>query len=401
MLSSTPTSPRASKGRLLFVAVNLQPPGGGQCVGAWALQALQRDWDVTILCAETPGFAALNRHFGTSLNEQDFSLIQASWALRNIHRLDPDPYSFQRAAWLMRKARKLGAGFDVIVSCDNEMDFGCPSVQYVHFPYLSRHREAVSSIREMTPLRRFGALLQGRYRPWMMISGVDFDRMQDNRMLVNSHWTAELVRDGYRNQPQVLYPPVMWPPNTLPWDERDNCFVSLGRIEPVKRQLEAISILQQVRQQGHQVRLEIIGDISDAQYSQQVHDLARQAGDWVRIRHTIPRSELEAVVNRARYGLHTMHDEHFGIAVAEMVRAGCLVFVPDGGGQVEIVGSEPALLYRTDEQAVEQICKVLASTAEQHRLQDLLAAKREAFTEQQFMSGLLAEVDAFVQARRA
>ncbi|HKX57486.1 MAG TPA: hypothetical protein VJN01_15355, partial [Xanthomonadales bacterium] len=63
--------------------MNLNPPGGGQCVGAWALQALQQDWDITLLCAEHPDFSALNRHFGTSLDPGAFRSLQLPWLLRN------------------------------------------------------------------------------------------------------------------------------------------------------------------------------------------------------------------------------------------------------------------------------------------------------------------------------
>ena len=39
--------------------------------------------------------------------------------------------------------------------------------------------------------------------------------------------------------------------------------------------------------------------------------------------------------------LHGMREEHFGMAPAEMARAGVIVWVPNGGGQMEIVGDEP------------------------------------------------------------
>ena len=47
-----------------------------------------------------------------------------------------------------------------------------------------------------------------------------------------------------------------------------------------------------------------------------------------------------------RYGIHTMENEHFGIGVAEMVRAGCIPFVHDSGGPVEIVGGRSELRFR-------------------------------------------------------
>jgi len=390
--------PAAHRGKLLFCSVDLNPPGGGQCVGAWALQALQHDWDITILCAQRPDFVALNRHFGTRLEASNFRFEQLPWLIRHSHRLDPDPHSYQRAAWLMRRARQLGHRFDVTLAVDNEMDFGRPGIQYVHYPYLARHRERVDAVRRLSPAGRLRAFFKGSYRPWMIFSGVDFDRITSNLTLVNSAWSARLVQSIYGQDAPVLYPPVRWAAAPLAWEQRQDSFVSLGRIEHGKRQVEAIGILERVRQRGHDVRLEIIGDISDPKYAESVHQRALAAGPWVQLHHGISRSELEQRVGNCRYGLHTMLDEHFGIAVAEMVRAGCVVFVPAGGGQLEIIGHDPALMYESDDLAVERICSVLASSELQEHLRHQLAARMQDFTEEQFMQQLCSIVQKFAQS---
>ena len=43
------------------------------------------------------------------------------------------------------------------------------------------------------------------------------------------------------------------------------------------------------------------------------------------------------------------------MAPAELARAGVIVWVPRGGGQMEIVGHEPALMYESDDDAVQKI----------------------------------------------
>ncbi len=69
-----------------------------------------------------------------------------------------------------------------------------------------------------------------------------------------------------------------------------------------------------------------------------------------------------------------MREEHFGMAPAEMARAGAIVWVPRGGGQMEIVGREPALMYESDDDAVRKISAMLASASEQQRLREHLAS---------------------------
>ena len=86
-----------------------------------------------------------------------------------------------------------------------------------------------------------------------------------------------------------------------------------------------------------------------------------------------------------RYSIHGMREEHFGMAAAELARAGAIVWVPRGGGQMEIVGREPALMYEMDDDAVQKISSTLTNTAEQQRLRALLATTCEQFSTEHFM----------------
>ena len=61
-----------------------------------------------------------------------------------------------------------------------------------------------------------------------------------------------------------------------------------------------------------------------------------------------------ALLRGHRFGIHCRSHEPFGIAVAELAAAGCVTFVPDGGGQVEIV-DHPDLIYTSPEAAIEKI----------------------------------------------
>ena len=54
----------------------------------------------------------------------------------------------------------------------------------------------------------------------------------------------------------------------------------------------------------------------------------------------------------ARYGIHAMESEHFGMAAAEMTRAGMLVFCHRSGGLVEVVDGEERLLWNDEADAI-------------------------------------------------
>ncbi len=96
-----------------------------------------------------------------------------------------------------------------------------------------------------------------------------------------------------------------------------------------------------------------------------------------------------------RYGIHGMREEHFGMAPAEMARAGIIVWVPKGGGQVEIVGQEPALMYDAEEDGAARITAVLADPAAQQRLRTSLAARAEMFSTDRFVREVREIVSAF------
>jgi hypothetical protein len=68
-----------------------------------------------------------------------------------------------------------------------------------------------------------------------------------------------------------------------------------------------------------------------------------------------------------------------------MARAGCIVWVARGGGQMEIVGREPALMYGNEDEAVEKIVNTLGDPVEQQRLRMGLTAT-DRFSTQHFVA---------------
>lgn len=72
------------------------------------------------------------------------------------------------------------------------------------------------------------------------------------------------------------------------------------------------------------------------------------------------------------------------MAPAEMVRAGCVVWVPGGGGQLEIVGEDSRLTYSSEDDGVEKIVAALADEAGEARLREALAARATRFSTAHF-----------------
>ena len=83
------------------------------------------------------------------------------------------------------------------------------------------------------------------------------------------------------------------------------------------------------------------------------------------------------------------------MAPAEMARSGMIVWVPEGGGQVEIVGDAPLLRYSSEEQAAENILRVITDAREEQRLRNYLAQQSESFSAQRFVAEIREVVATF------
>jgi glycosyltransferase involved in cell wall biosynthesis len=370
--------------RVLLVQPSMQPPGGGNGVAAWVLQALVTEHDVTVLSWTPVDVEPINRFFGTHLQPGDFKTLQVPRGRVRIVDHLPIPATLIKLAVLMRYTRRVSAGFDVIFGLYNETDYGRRGIQYIHYPTYLRPRPAV----DLRWYHHPNVLLKLYYALADTIAGFSLDRLKKNVTLVNSNWTGAHVRSLLGVETRTLYPPVVDPLPPPPWAARRSDFLAVGRISPEKEYERLMRILARVRQQHPDLKLTIVGtwDRHARHYFDELTVLASSLGSWIEFRQDLSRDEVRQLMAIHRYGIHGMRDEHFGMAPAELVRAGQIVWVPRGGGQMEIVGDEPALMYDTDDEAVEKILAVMASPAEQTRLRDLLAQRARLFSTDRFMS---------------
>ena len=146
--------------------------------------------------------------------------------------------------------------------------------------------------------------------------------------------------------------------------------------------------------------LTVIGHEEIESYGRSLRALAATR-PWFRIVHDLSREELAATIARHRYGIHAQEEEHFGIGPAEIQKAGCITFVHNSGGPVEIVGGEAALTYDGVGDAVEKISRVLTDKALEARMREHVARQRERFTAEHFCESLRGIVRAFADSSAA
>jgi glycosyltransferase involved in cell wall biosynthesis len=368
--------------KVLLVQPSLQPPGGANGVAAWIIEALKQEHAVSVLTWTPVEPAPINRYYGTLLRASEFTVYGVHPIVRWLIDCVPGPIGKLKTSLLLRLCKRNKDDYDVIITANNEADFGRRGIQYIHFPWAYQpHPNADPRWHHFSP-----ALINAYYNLWRRISRFSVEGMKQNLTLVNSDWTGTKVRECHGIKTTTLYPPVPGLFPEVPWEDRENGFVCIGRIVPEKGLEEVIDILAAVRSRGWDIHLHIVGSTEDSRYYEHIRQRVHGNASWIFLEENLSREELVQLVSMHRYGIHGMADEHFGIAVAELVRGGCLVFVPHGGGQVEVVGTDERLLYSTAEEAVAKIVRVMSDPDVQRSLHTHLASKKESFSTERFVS---------------
>lgn len=316
--------------------------GGAPAVAVWSVVALRYDYDVRVVsCVDWP-LVELNAFFGTDLKEGDFTLI----------RIHPLPWlgsfyeKLPRTLKLNLFSRWVKCNLDegLCVSMCGEFDFGRPGIQYIHFPFYSN---GTVSTYERASIGCKDSLFKRIYRRWAeRMSGWSLDSIRENETLCNSAYTASVTEEVYGCECQVVNPPVEvagWPKRA--WSERKNAVVMLGRIISYKRQDLGIEAIRKLRELGYDLEFYIVGHWDDdTAYNTKIKALESEC-DWLHVYADVSRVKLMDLVTACKYAIHGMDGEHFGIAVVELMAAGCIPFVPNQGGQAEIVQEQSEYLW--------------------------------------------------------
>jgi glycosyltransferase involved in cell wall biosynthesis len=381
--------------RILFVQLRIDSVGGAEGLAAWILEALKRDYRLTLLTWEPVDFAALNRFFGTELQPPEVEATTVKpWMVR-LAKMFPTPMVRLRYLYLFMLARRQGERFDAVITAANEADLGPRGIQYVHFPeMLSKETEALRWYHSSAAVRAYEAIGE-------RLTGFSIDRMRRSLTLANSEFTARAVREAFGVEPLVVYPPAVGKFADVPWDQRKDGFVCIGRISGEKRIQLMIEILAAVRRAGPQVHLHVVGKLFDTDYLDSIRRLVQASAPWVHLHENLSRPELAELISRHRYGIHAMQGEPFGMAVAELISGGCITFVPNRGGQVEIVGNDERLIYSSREDAVNKILRALREPDYQASLRNHVASRRSLFGAERFANRIREVVGDYFRRRSA
>jgi glycosyltransferase involved in cell wall biosynthesis len=359
--------------------------GGSESFVMWLIEALKKDCDLTVVTTGGWDRAALNEFYGTRVEENE---IRA--------RIVPFPKLLRsssaaalRSAAYQRFARRIAGEYDVRISTYNITDWGLPAIHFiVDFTWHKGIRDRIDPPSPGFIYR--DSLLRKAYLG--LVSAIESpsgrDPLRDDQLIAISDWIEQTLRQDCKVQcTAMFYPPVWSEFLDVPWEEKENSFVMIGRIAPEKQVEKAISILSSVRDRGHLIKFHLCGQIENDLYGRRILELCQKHSDWIVAEGRVSGERKASILARCRYGIQARSAEPFGISVAEMLKAGAIVFAPHDGGQAEILDN-PDLLFTDEADAVGKIQRVLESASLQSALHSTLRRRAQSFSTSSFISNV-------------
>lgn len=352
---------------ILVVHSDLTRKGGAESVCMHTIDALLPQYNLTLLTLRDPDFEELNNFYDIDLSTEDLGIIIPR-IIGNLTKTMGVRGGLLRNSLLNRWTNKVAHQYDLVISTSNEMSINEKSVQYIHFPMFSRRCIPDAPGKSSIVYNLYDYLCRN-------IAGYDEGTISSSCLLANSNWTADIVKKAYGVRPTVVNPPVDTD-FTLSgsWEERENGFVTVGRIEKSKNLVQLIETVKAIRSRGYPIHYHLVGPIDNQNYFNELNSLINNVS-YISYEGVVSRGKLKKLLATHKFGLHGKKYEHFGIVVAEMVEAGMIPFVPSFGGQAEIVRNNPLLTFENSEELQSQIHSLLDSKSSQKKIKKELTGK--------------------------
>lgn len=370
--------------RIAILHNTLDFQGGADAVCLAACEALQTDHDITLFTISETTPADLADRFNISVTDISVRMPLGATATANaLSTAAPwiGPQLAFRSVVLHRFFRSFADTFDLAVSTANEFSLPLPSVQYVHYPQFHLHQLPDAASGRLNQL-------------WSRLAGPNRTDLtgHDVSLLSNSSWTAAVVDDIYGVRPTVLYPPVDPISRDNTWSNRENGIVIVGRLAPDKRILDAITVIDRIREHGYDLHLHVVGTTPRA-YRDYVAQVTAAASErpYVSLERDVSRDRLERLLCTHKYGLNMKHGEHFGMSVAEYRAAGMVAFAPASGGQQEVLDNQSDRLFDSLDEAVSLVARAV-------EIDESPAFLRDRFATEHFQASLREHVTRVTEA---
>lgn len=369
---NTPAVPTEIKNVGLF-HVPCHANGGGEKV-LWAIVNKlleEKKYNIyiysDIIKDKTEMIGKVNRFFGYNLKESDFTLVelQTAYLTYSDHWKVFSRYLEGLSHFLVAMDALNNFMPDVFIETFTA-HFAPPMVKllnpnlkvitYVHYPFtsptvISDYWDGAMNSNSGIKKRLFNAFkLVYHYGLYLIYKCMGYF---NDVCYTNSSWTQRHMVGNWGSKCQVLYPPCnvdeFW---SQEFDKKSNSIVSLGQYRNEKRHNIQLDMMKYHMEKNPNSKtiFKIIGS-GKFEESQRIYEgLQRRVKNEgiknVELLKDVKFDELMRLIKEARFGVHTMIDEHFGISVVEMLAGGLITLAHNSAGpKDDILGNHTHALY--------------------------------------------------------
>ena len=260
--------------------------------------------------------------------------------------------------------KNYGHQYDLLINTSNSLAF-LPKenkvLTYMFYPRKSRIDASAVSIHFPEALLK--PLTKAGLNRWILRKLYKSVKLHyHHQIIAMTQFTRNALREAYPAllvDPEVIYPAVdmdvFWSTET----KRQNTIVTIGRFTKDKRQLVQIQTAQKFP--GFQFHILGFAGYGDyfAECQQYIED--NQLSN-VHLHSNASFSTMLECLHSAKYLLHTLIKEPFGLTAVQAMASGCIPLVHNSGGQMETV---PLSQLRYDDfDQIPQLVKVLETMTE-------------------------------------
>lgn len=345
---------RTERKRILFVHTAGEFFGGGEKVLWTAVHAILKDkpkYKISILMNNKEELSDLLRkieaRYGLKINEHDF--------YERIKIIDLPDELFIRHSDLIFGTVYIkfmlnviiymycvivsSSGFSHVIDTEGNPIFvllakvfsKASTIVYIHYPYI-----------DMDVLKAAGFLKRLYYQSIVLIYNICINNA--DKIMANSSWTEnKLLELNSSLKLTKIFPPCNIEDFAQYFEktQKEKLIVSFGQFRPEKRHIDQIEIISALKDRLNSkfngYKFTMIGsarhEVDQAliqELKRKIHNLGLD--DVVSIKNDIGIDDIKHIFAKAKFGIHTMINEHFGIGIVEMLSAGVVVLAHNSAG---------------------------------------------------------------------
>jgi len=297
--------------------------GGGEYLMLHMARAISlAGGKVDLYTVTEPDWGEIERVFGIENPRSIFNEVYVHGKLNPFRRGKGRFVRFKRLLvyhgfFKMFNREHLRDRYDLVI--DTQSNTASPvDIAYIHYPVIAE------TYTKHTPVYdAYSLLVKMLYKAW-------FGKPMSKHVLTNSSWTAKAIKQYYGVEARVLYPPVDVSSimSRCRDSGREDVIVTVSRLTPEKN-LPQLGVIAAAMPSYEYI---VMGRRDDETvYNELIHR-------GVNVNPDVSRDVLIDTLCRAKYYVHPLFREHFGIAVVEAMAAGLVPLVYyDSGSCTDIV----------------------------------------------------------------